>query len=945
MELTRYELEGMMYDPARVQSRILNYIEQATDGEMVITDPTNPVTMLLEAAVTTSTAATVECSRLLRKKYPNLALTAEELMHHLSDDELANMFAIPAECPMLFYVNIMDMRMNGFRAEGSDYWETIIPVGTVVSVATTKLTLLNDISVKLYDNGTVAVEQKISNNDIAIEDLGMLPAKIITDENGIPFIMFATRMKQITMATYTPSVTTGKGFIETYKLTDKYCYIEVFSKLGNGNYRKLEIAYNEEYINPSQPTAYIMPTGRDVKIKIPDVYLLNNMVGGSLVINVYETQGKLYLPIKEYLFNQYNLTLGNTGSSIQASTSQNIAIKVNSNSIIDGGSDGMTATALRESIIYNSTGDIDLPITDWQISRMGKMQGYDIFRQQDVITNRLYAAVKNIAKINNPSIKANQELFFNTTSVLLRDALKSNTVVEYKDTFVIMSNTVFKEENSVITIVDNDERKLVNRLTGEDLINRLRKTKYFYTPFYYVVDKENGYTYSKVYHLDSPQITTNRIVNKNVAVKPSVNIKARDIVRSGNQSYKLAVTLTGNNEYGELDKDKLHIQVAIPLKGDVYAYIDMEYNPTKDQYEVELRHNLDIDNGDYMTLVNGRSTLADKRFNLQSILTFYIYTTDQNIISNHPFLTNEVNITNNHYVVFTKETMNVTFGTKLDYIWSRLNNTYTDRKYLTYEKDIYQVYEKDEYRTNPETGSIFFIENGKIKVYKTHEAGEFVLDDKGEKIVIHAKSDTILDEYGRPTIDVYSGLERFIDIAMLEAEFKFATNLAYRNYSDMTLDRILQYILADMPVFNDKLIENTSILYKSYKTAVPINTIINNSVVSMHYAISPKITLYSSSQIAYTVEQIANFRNTIGLIIDEYLNNSRLSMTELRNTIVAALGGDIVGAKISGIDTNDSEIVVVNDKINRLTLAKRLNINDFNEFEVIYDVDVVIQYV
>ena len=143
----------------------------------------------------------------------------------------------------------------------------------------------------------------------------------------------------------------------------------------------------------------------------------------------------------------------------------------------------------------------------------------------------------------------------------------------------------------------------------------------------------------------------------------------------------------------------------------------------------------------------------------------------------------------------------------------------------------------------------------------------------------------------------------------------------------------------------DKLIENTSILYKSYKTAVPINTIINNSVVSMHYAISPKITLYSSSQIAYTVEQIANFRNTIGLIIDEYLNNSRLSMTELRNTIVAALGGDIVGAKISGIDTNDSEIVVVNDKINRLTLAKRLNINDFNEFEVIYDVDVVIQYV
>ena len=242
------------------------------------------------------------------------------------------------------------------------------------------------------------------------------------------------------------------------------------------------------------------------------------MIGKSLIINVYETKGKMYLPIKEFMFDQYALSYGDTGADLPSSRITQVAVKVNSNGVIDGGSNGLTDTELRESIIYNSTGDVDLPITDWHLSRMTQVQGYEVFKQQDVITNRLYSACKNISKINQEAIKANQDLYFNTANILLRDALNSNTVEDYKDTFVIMSNTLFKEQNSIVTLVSNEERKLLNGLSNAGKIARMANTKYFYTPFYYVIKKADGYTYSNVYHLDTPEILTNRIVNKNVAI-------------------------------------------------------------------------------------------------------------------------------------------------------------------------------------------------------------------------------------------------------------------------------------------------------------------------------------------------------------------------------------------------------------------------------------------
>lgn len=963
MELTRDDIQSYVYDPSAMQARILAELGNE-DSTLTITNPTNPFTMLMEAAVTTAAAATQEGNRLLRMKYPSLALTSDELAQHLSDDELSNMFSVPAETELTFCISAMDLRMNGYRPNGESYVETIIPIGTEINVVGTPLTILNNISIKLYDSGATNVEQYTNNNDIAIEDLGVLNSTIITDEEGVPFIWFKTRVKQVKRYIYTPSLLPTRGFKQTFNINDRYYYSEVYVKRSDGTVFKLKKSHNEEYINPSQPTVFITVKDTFITYKIPSIYFENGSINGSLYIEIYDTKGVIYLPLNEYPGTEFSITYGDVNKSPQAATIvNNIAVLVSAPGVLDGGTNGMTPSELRESIIYNTTGDIDLPITDYQIIRSGKMLGYDIYKNEDVITHRLYVAMKDTSILETDAIRANQRLFFNTATILLKEADTNRKLTSYYDRFAIHSGAFFKEENGVVKLLDNNEYDLIKSLKGEALINRLKANKYFISPYYYVIGKDNAHITSRVYDLDVPELTNVRIIGKNVSVRPSVNIKAGGIGRVDNKTYRLAVTLIGNEDYNAISINNIKIQLAIPLNGDSYNYIDMTYNPEVDQFQCDIEHELDIDNEDLLTLTNGYSMLATKKCALSCRAKIYIYTNDTNIITDKPYLLDELYTkTNEHTVVLSKEELYLVFGKKLEYIWNNLHNVYTDRKYLTYKEDIPLTYAEDVYEINPDTGSVWWKDDsGRAIRKKLHSKDDLVYtvetdingnpvideetrDSKTVQVMKHHKGDPVLDESGNPIVDVEAGILRYIDIAMLEAEFYFATAQSYKNYQDLVLKRLDNYLTIDLPNMNNKLLENTKILYRTYRSVLPVTVKLNSSVTTLNYNITPTITLYSTRS-TYSTDEVNSFRDKIGILIDSYLSNTTINMVTLKTLIQRKLGTDIVGVKITGIDNRDSEIVVINNKTNRFTLGKKLAYNEFNELEVVYDITVNVEYV
>lgn len=949
MEITADDLKKYIYDPASMQQLIFNTLE--TSAGLSINNPTSPFVMLMEATCVNASNAANESKALMRKKYPNLAITPEELYHHISDDELANMFAVPAVADISFYVNIRELRQFGFRPAGANYSETTIPNKTKITInETVPLTILNDIVIRLYDNNQIFVEQQVNNsNDLAINDIGIIKAYLYNTEADESWIVFTTKVKQILINTVSTTASTDSDTIKVVPITNKYCYSEVsFKGSSNGTYTRIPVSHNDEYIDPTIATAFVAPYDKNVMVTIPTVYLINNKVSGNLNIDIYETVGKVYLPINKYEIQAFTIELGDTGKSVSASTSPGVTMFVVGSSILDGGTDGMTLTELRNSIIFNSTGDIDLPVTDIQIARVGSMDGFYVYKTKDLITDRLYVASKNVPALTNTRlIYAKQDVFFNTAKIVVSEIANNRYVAVDEDNFIIKSGALFKYNNGVMELVSNDQLDYISTLNSVEKITYLKNNKFYYTPFYYILNLKDGYTTCRIYSLDYPAINGYRIVNKNTSILPTANIKKYDIDKT-TTGYRLVLTLSTNSEFDKIEKGNIKIQLEVRLKGDeVSVYFDSEYDYTLEAYIIDITSDMFIDADGYINILNGMSTLNTKAINIESDVKLRIYTTDVTVTDETKFLVDNIFRPSGlkSHVVFSEEFMKLEFGKKIDYMWNRVYNTYSSRKYKTYDADIPYRYTEDVYEVfeNGSTIKMVFVD-GVLTPYrnKIHSKGDLVKDGNGNTVLLHAKGDNVLDGNNNPIVDLLGGLIRYIDFLMLEYEFIVADNLYYRNYINTTMDVIYNYLFTYLPSMNNKLLDNTSLVYKSSKSCKPVTLLANSLSYTVDYIVTPTVVLYFNAGIIPTAEEISSYKITIGKIIDSYLDQDTIKLQDIKSEIVNTIGGGLIAAKVTGLEKTDAEIISIDKTANRLVLAKLLEFNTNNELVVKYDINLSI---
>lgn len=948
MELDKETLAEYIYDPNRTQQLMLNFLEGSSDGNLKITEPTNPFVMLMEAAAVSGSNAVTEPITLFRKLYADLAQTPDQLVHHLSDAELANMFSVPAEAAMIFYVNVKDIKSNGNRPTGATYTETILPIGTEVTVANTTFTLLNKIYIKLYDEGIVFVEQENNDNDIAISSLGVLSAGIISFKDGEPWVIFETTLKQVKKHTVTKTISATEGFDKILTITDKYFYSEVKYKNSytNNNYQKLLKTHAEDFINTSVPTVYIKLMDKQIEFKIPDTYLIDGLVSGNGVIDIYETKGKINLPINKYKMEEFKVNIEVTANNVTEASIANINVLASSRMGVEGGKDSIDMEELRSSIINNSTGDIDVPITTDNIKRKGEFDGFEMFKALDIVTERVFIASKNLPDIESKLIFAKPDIFFNKLSLTLSDVTDMDNVLMIDDYMLIKSGTVFKENNYKMEIVRNSELDEIKNMTNDEKLFKLQDNKYFFTPYHYVIDtSDKETTTSRVYDLENPILKDIKIIGKNTNVLMRVNTDQYGVFKTST-GYKVVFTLITNKDFDNIDPKLIKGQFSIPLIGKQdRIYFKSEYDQGNKRMEFNITTDLFVDKDDFVTIKNGFALISNKLVSLLNTCEFIIYSAESNILDNTHYLQNEIVEETDQVVVFNKESIHLTMGTNIKYIWNKFYNTYTERMYKKHEYDLPMVYKEDVYKIYPETGTIFHYvkdeDNNLVAESEIiHKQGDPILDTNDSPVYKFRKGDIILDEDDKPMVDTVSGIVRNIDIMMLEYEFKVSTSSAYVNYLNIVLETIADWLYNSMPKLNNNLLENTTIQYRSYKTAEPLHIKTNNSISDLRYNVKPKITLYSKLK-NYTNSEVSNISNIIGNILHEYLNNSVIHLSEVKDTILETLGKDIVGVKIENIDTvNESEVFTILDNTKRLILDKKLTINKNNDLVVNYALDI-----
>lgn len=955
--ITATDLSSMVYDPARIQSTIYSALNNSAD--LTISSATNPFVMLLEAATVTSSNSALESRAVIREKHASLAASVYELYQHLTDAELENMFAVPSVGVFQMYVNLNYLMQFGYQPDTGEYRETIIPIGTVINVLNTPFTILNDIVVRYYTNGTVFVEQVSNDNDFALNGVGVIDATIIntfSNNDTIAWIMFKLGVKQVRKTTKITTVTASTGFTVSMDLTDSYCYADIAYKnaLTNDSYAPVAKSMNQDYIDPSTPTAYLSLTDSTVVVKLPDVYLVEGTISGNVLIDIYETVGAMYLPINKYDTTNFSITLGDTTSSVSASTSTNIIISALGNQVVDGGKNAMTLAELKASVIYSVTGSNKLPISTKQLEALGSYDGYYIYKATDILTDRLYIAVKNTPSIETSDlIYARQDVFINTINLTLSEVSTYSNITISDAYFVIKAGSIFKVNNGVVTMLTPDELTDLSAMTNVDKMSYLLTNKLYYTPYYYVINTLDGYSVSRVYNLDTPSISNYRIIGKNTGVIQNVNTNKYTIEKTSS-GYRVHITLLGNSDYDTLDKNYVKAQLAIPLYGNsVNVYFDGTYDATNARFIFDIESDLFVDEDGYIDVENGNSSLLSKSININTSANIYIYTTDGGVIDETGYLKDEIYATSGltSYTVLTKESISISFGVQLDNLWNRVYNTYSDRKYKTYDYNIPSFYTEDVYEifSNGTTIDIRYDEDTKTYYeYRNilHHKGDAVTDSDGNTVYLHMKGDFILDpDTGLPIIDTNAGLIRYIDILMLEYEFMLADYSPYVNYRSDVLSSLYGFIYTDMTNINNMLLDNTKLYYKSPKSSKSVTIAINGMNSYIDYLVTPTVELYIQNTSTLSSTDITAYENKIGAIIDAYLDESVINTTTLEASIVAKLGGNVVGAKISGLAPGDPRIITTDKRCNKLVMNKRLDFNKNNELIVRYNLTLDVRYI
>lgn len=945
MSITQDDLDNLIYNPALAQKKILETME--TDHYEIGT-ATNPFLSLVEVAVTTSNSAVNKTQANLRRQFPYLATTKEELLYHITDKETANIFSTPSETELIVETHILDMKNSAYKPANANYRETMLPIGTTITIANYSLTLLNNILIRIYEGTEQPYVESIPNdNDIAYNNISILESKIVHSNDNVPFLRFKIPVKQVSKTVVKQPVNKSVGFNYSFPLTDKFYYAEIFySSNSTGNTPvKIEQTFNDSYLDPFKPKCYVKVNDTDVKFNIPSVYITNGLISGTVTIVIYETKGSTFLPLNHYTRDRYSYVLGDS-NIIQASSAPNIRFAFHSESVIEGGTNGMSTEELRDSIINHKLGPINVPVTNYQLEKLANNQNYNISLVEDVITNRLFIASKDLDNFTSNLLKAMPDTFSNTTMISLVEYQGAYPELVKDEDFIIKANSVFLEQNGIMKILTPFEVKTLIEMPILQKIEHMKNNKYFFNIFTYVVSKSDATTECKVYHLDNPKLSNLRIRAKNQnLVSVNVYVQKHTVQRISN-GYRLVIQTKGDDGYNKIDISKKRLQVSINLFNGDLVHFQLTYNQASDAYVGDIIMDDMVNKDNRLLITNGNSLTSSKLCDLMTNITVYSYIVDRDNYDPSNYLRENIDSTEDFITVLSQDTIDLEFGKEIKYLWNKLYNTYTNRKYKTYTEDVYKKYEKDVYETDID-GNVLWRKTApnKMEFKILHKAGDFVLDNQGQKVILHKKGDPILDINGNPIIDAIPGILRYIDILMLEYEFMVASGSVSDNLRTFIIENLENILFSQLPNMNSNLLERTSIYYRAPRSTSPLTLNVNGSNTTVQYRVQPTVRLYVDPTVTIDLHTQDLYKTIIGKLINRELTKKVINLNDIKEKIKNALDISILGVKIENLTEDNSEVIHVKTKDNSLVLDKLLSVTEYKETVVEYNVDLIISKV
>lgn len=978
--------------PSRIAQATYDYLDEVMRGRIDIVDPTNPFIMLLEMSSCHAAAAVNESLLNLRRQYPCLAHTDEEIYRHMTDKEYLGRFARPARANFMFIMELNALYNEMVFDEEEQCSKAIIPRDTAHTVDGLIFTHEYPIVLRFYPNTQVLqITYDVTiGSPITTPSSNVIQYVIRRDGQGIRWLQFQVPLKQMEIASLVFPIQKQSVFRQSIEFSHQFLYARVFNKSNTqAEWTEMRVTHEDQIFDNNVPTAVLTVTTGRLDVSIPYIYnTLPVSLTGQIRVDVYTTRGDIVVKLSSYNIDLFSTQFRSINETRDVSVFTNVWSRVSviafSQDVCMDGKNAVSFQDIRQKVVNYATGVNEIPITTTQIDALSSASGFDIIRNADPMTDRYFLGLKFLPTLSVlDSISSTQKRINRVGMAMVRFSAtlpylqQSDNVVYHLQTkrLTMMSNTMFKTENHRTSMVDRGVIDALKLLSETIQANTINSASYFYTPYYYVFDPENQLLEMRAYDLDRPTSTNLNFVRQNQSLRLPVNTGQFRIEKTFT-GFRLTLITSSGLVYRNLSENEVGVQIRLVNKDETrYGYIRGTpagiVEETQERiYTFEIQTDHDIDSEHNLRITNAFPKLEDNEdpddhvpisnFYVPLALVADIFYTTTSVTQTPEFTADLTDSLINRDIMLTgtvgntHDTIDIQLGQYLEHLWTRVRTYANVPVYQTSPATIPALYERDVYETDPVSGSIFQTNtDGSIKLdnegrpiyVKLHSAGDPVLDDSGEPVNSYVLNDVMFDSYGRPIVQDAVGTISEFDIFVLDGKLRFVTDEVYKEYQTEITRLITRWITEDILTIQARLLERTKIFFFP-ETTLGLAEIRTGEQTYDYLEAeqSLRIVVYADESVVKDPVVQADVTTQIANYLDFSIRQKKFTLNMLESDLRYSLGSSIFGVSIFGFGgEKDLQSITIKDPQSRLSLKKKLLVLSNNTITLADDISITFQ--
>lgn len=928
-------LSDMLRNPLDIQSKVLEELENRTDGKFVLADGNNSFTNLLEFGSSISAACMNEIDNVVIPSiYARRAQTFKQISRHMSDFDYVNLFGTPAHTTIGLQMDTITL-FDEALDYNEYYKKATIPADSVFTIGNYEFGIYYPIEIQInkINNNILVINNVNEEHPLHKLSINVLEHKTQTFQ-GVPLLSFRFPIYQFSRSYITEDSFGSTGFVKSYTYNHYFYACRIFTYYPfTKTWKEIGQTTSDIIYDPNVLTAKISiePDNHKFNISIPQLYFDNNKMGTKVKIEVYTTQGSIDADISTLPDNAFTVSFFNSRNK-NTDPYSTIFKKYPSLKIypaatkIVGGNNGNSFEEVRERVI-NNISHRTLLITPTDITKYFEDNKFKVTKHLDNISNRIYFCNGTLTDKEGSYVPITNSYFRIDQSTVNKNT--KDIVVNKSNSVTILPTAMFKynSNKNYCEIMSLEEKQVLENMTPEEFVNELNTVPYMKTPFHVVVDLPPArYQKATSYNLfstsveniqfkyDNEEITT-QMVGYEATIKHEEN---------GSNGYTIRFIVAKTEDLKQIEEELLAVYVCVKDTNGSWCGRKAEFLTKQDDfyiYELHLTTDYLLENNTInITNIDWEYETADHVIKLES--DFHVVycvdsTMEPNVRNDYRVIEGLPSDVRNTYLGMGRQIFTLHLGHHLDdIIFNICDMTWGRQEYKQYEADEPMLYTEDTYELNEDGTIKIDIEEdentGKKRVvtHLANKAGDVMVDEFDNIVLKHGKGEYMKTPNGDLIPLGSRDYQCLVYMMMIDARMYMSQGPTHENFIEELPD-ILESYFSTISAAKEKLVEQTELYYRPIRTIGLATFSIGDGITTRQQLdMSFRMKLHVPPFVKTSAEHQETIRKSIISITEDAIATTKVSMTDIATIIKNKLSNYVDNIDVLGIN-GDKELQTI----------------------------------